>query len=110
MRVSRIVLLLVALLAAGLAAFLATRGGTPTEAPPPEVVAETHGQILVAKTPIGVGERLSDLNLAWQDWPEGALRPEYITAAATPEAITGMKGSVARFEFFPGEPIRPEKL
>jgi pilus assembly protein CpaB len=111
MRVSRILLLLVALLAGGLAAWLATRGGgQPDNAPPTQVVQEARAQILVAKTPIGVGERLSDANLQWQDWPEGALRPEYVTAAATPEAITDMKGSVARFEFFPGEPIRPEKL
>lgn len=111
MRVSRILLLLVALLAGGLAAYLATRGGgQPDNAPPTQVVQEARAQILVAKAPIGVGERLSDLNLEWQDWPEGALRAEYITAAATPEAITDMKGAVARFEFFPGEPIRQEKL
>ncbi|MBI4921173.1 MAG: Flp pilus assembly protein CpaB [Devosia nanyangense] len=111
MRVSRILLLLVALLAGGLAAYLATRGGgQPDNAPPTQVIQEARAQILVAKTPIGVGERLSDVNLQWQDWPEGALRPEYITAAATPEAITDMKGSVARFEIFTGEPIRQEKL
>lgn len=112
MRVSRIVLLLVALLAGGLAAYLATRAGAPVDptTPPTQVIQEARGQILVAKLPIGMGERLSDANLEWQDWPEGALRPEYITAAATPQAITDMKGSVARFEFFPGEPIRQEKL
>jgi pilus assembly protein CpaB len=110
MRISRIILLVVAVLAGGLAFFLATRGGSDPATAPTEVVAEARAQILVAKTPIGVGERLSDQNLEWQDWPEGALRAEYISATATPDAITDMKGSVARFEFFPGEPIREAKL
>src|SRR4051812_34964457 len=81
MRVSRIILLVVALLAGGLAFFLATRGGGDPETAQTEVVAEARAQILVAKTPIGIGERLSDQNIEWQDWPEGALRPEYISAA-----------------------------
>jgi pilus assembly protein CpaB len=111
MRISRILLIMVALVAGGLAFYLATRGGGDTTVvPPTEVVTEARAQILVAKTPIGVGERLSDQNIQWQDWPELALRPEYITASATPEAMTDMKGAVARFEFFPGEPIREQKL
>lgn len=111
MRISRILLIAVALVAGGLAFFLATRGGgdSPT-APPTEVIQEARAQILVAKTPIGVGERLSADNIQWQDWPELALRPEYITSSATPDAMTDMKGAVARFEFFPGEPIREQKL
>jgi pilus assembly protein CpaB len=111
MRISRILLIMVALVAGGLAFFLATRGGG--EAPvagPTEVVPEARAQILVAKTAIGIGERLSPENIQWQDWPEMAPRPEYITASATPEAITDMNDAVARFEFFPGEPIREQKL
>ncbi len=111
MKVSRILLLLVALVAGGLAAFLATRGGGQPETPAqPQVIQEAKAQILVAKTAIGVGERLSDQNLEWQDWPDGAVRSEYITQSATPDAITSMKDAVARYEFFPGEPIRDAKL
>ena len=51
MRVSRILLLLVALIAGGLAAFLATRGGGQPDTPAePTVVQEARAQILVAKT------------------------------------------------------------
>jgi pilus assembly protein CpaB len=111
MRVSRILLIVVALVAGGLAFFLATRGGgEPQGLPPTQIVQEARAQILVAKQAIGVGERLSDQNIEWQDWPELALRPEYITSTATPEAVTDMQGAVARFEFFPGEPIREQKL
>ncbi|MHB1102364.1 MAG: Flp pilus assembly protein CpaB [Devosia sp.] len=112
MKPSRIVLLLVAILAGGLAAFLATRGDRPVQVVqgPETVIEEAKIQILVAATPIGVGERLTAQTLEWQDWPEGAVRPEYVTIAAMPDAITEMSGAVARFEFFPGEPIREQKL
>lgn len=112
MRPSRIVLLLVAILAGGLAAFLATRGDRPVQVVqgPETVIQEAKVQILVAAAPIGVGQRLTAQTVAWADWPEGAVRPEYVTIAAMPDAITEMAGAVARFEFFPGEPIREQKL
>jgi pilus assembly protein CpaB len=111
MKPARLILLLVAIVAGGLAAFLVTRGGSsPEQIVTTEVVGEAKTQILVASLPIGVGERLSATNLQWQDWPEGAVRPEYVTIAAMPEAATDLTGAVARFEFFPGEPIREAKL
>ena len=111
MRPARIILIVVALLAGGLAAWLATRGGSP--APTPEVVEVVQSpttQVLVAKEPIGVAERLTPENTEWLDWPENAVRPDYVTIAAMPDAQTALEGSVARFEFFPGEPIRDVKL
>lgn len=115
MRVSRILLLLVALLAGGLAAFLATRGGgEPAPAPdaPVTVVQAATTKVLVAKTNIGVGQRLSETNIAWQDWPKDAAAQQkgYITSDATPNALTDMKDAVARFELFAGEPIIQGKL
>jgi pilus assembly protein CpaB len=112
---ARIVLLLVALLAGGLAAFLATRS-QPPPAPQPttrvvtEVVEEARAQILVASAPIGVGQRLSEQVVRWQDWPEGALQSDYVSLRRMPDAMSQLKGAVARFEFFPGEPIREQKL
>ncbi len=111
----RIILMVVALLAGGLAAYLAVgTPGTTTEPAAieiaPTVIQEPRARILVAKQPIGIGQRLSASLVEWIDWPEGALRNEYVTIAAAPDAITTMAGAVARFEFFPGEPIREEKL
>lgn len=112
MKPAHMILLLVAILAGGLAAFLATRGGdAPTD---PQVVTqlveEQKAQILVAKAPIGVGQRINADLVEWQDWPETAVRPEYITIAGAPEAPTQLNDAVARFEFFTGEPIREAKL
>jgi pilus assembly protein CpaB len=113
MRASRIILLVVALLAGGLAAFLATRGDAPTVQVvegPTQIIEEQKTRILVAKAPIGIGERLSPETVEWQDWPELAVRPEYVSIVAMPDAIETISGSVARFEFFPGEPIMERKL
>lgn len=111
MKPARIILLIVALVAGGLAAFLVTRGGpAPEQIVTTEVVQEAKTQILVATIPIGVGQRLTAESVQWQDWPEGAIRPEYVTISALPEAPTALAGSVARFEIFPGEPIREAKL
>jgi len=115
MRASRIILLLVALLAGGLAAyfFVATTNTPPQQVMvegPTQVIQERKARILVARTQIGVGQRLSEATIEWQDWPELAVRPEYITDAALPDALTQMDGAVARFEFFPGEPIMQVKL
>lgn len=112
---SRLLLLAVALLAGGVAAYLATGHEQPAVQPVARPgdnapVREARTQILVAKAAIGVGERLSPASIAWEDWPQDAVRPEYLTAAASPAALTDMAGSIARFEFFPGEPIRKEKL
>jgi pilus assembly protein CpaB len=111
----RIGLVVVALLAGGLAAYLVLQR-QPAEAPAQivqtaaPVIATPTTQVLVATQNVGVGERLTESSLSWQEWPDTALRPEYITVKATPEAITDMTGTMARFEIFPGEPIRMSKL
>ena len=80
MKPARILLLFVALVAGGMAAFLATRGNAPSnQQAQVKVTQEARTQILVASQPIGVGERLNAGVMEWQDWPEGAVRPEYVT-------------------------------
>jgi pilus assembly protein CpaB len=74
------------------------------------VVKEARARVLVAKQNVGLGQKLTSENLEWQDWPEGAVRPEYVTIAANPDAITQMNGAVARFELFAGEPVQQAKL
>jgi pilus assembly protein CpaB len=112
MRPARIVLLLVALVAGGLAAFLATRGTGPVtvveQAAAPQ--QQPAAQILVAKQAIGVGERLSAAEVEWQTWPADAVRADYITVAKSPDAPAKISGTVARFEIFQGEPILDAKL
>jgi pilus assembly protein CpaB len=111
MRPARILLLLIALVAGGLAAWLATRGSAPevvTQVVAPQPATQT--QVLVAKSAIGVGQRLTAGDVDWQQWPDAAVRPEYITIAKTPDAPAKIAGAVARFEIFAGEPILDSKL
>jgi len=120
---SRLALLGVALVAGGVAAYFATtmdQGTTVAPAPVPEIAQPVEQpappppapmtQILVATQAIGMGARLSAATVEWKNWPTDAMRDDYITNEARPEAIGEMAGSIARFEFFPGEPIRAEKL
>ena len=112
MKPTSIVLLLVALIAGGLAAFLATQQSAPVKVVqgPTTVVEEAKTRVLVATAPIGVGQRLSNKTVAWADWPEGAVRPDYISVGERPEALGEITGAVARFEIFPGDPISERKL
>lgn len=114
MKPSRIALLAVALLSGAMAAYLALprdqRLAEPAAVAQANVVQEPRMQVLIAKEPIGLGQRLSASSMAWEDWPEGSVRADYITAVASPEAISDISGSVARYEIFPGEPIREDKL
>jgi pilus assembly protein CpaB len=112
MKPTSIVLLLVALIAGGLAAFLATQQSSPVKVVqgPTTVVQEAKTQVLVATAPIGVGQRLSGKTVAWADWPEGAVRVDYLSKEARPDALKEISGAVARFEIFPGDPISEPKL
>ena len=112
MKPTSIVLLLVALIAGGLAAFLATQQSGPVQVVqgPTTVLQEAKEQVLIATGPIGVGQRLSADTVQWADWPEGAVRDDYITIAERPEALSDVTGAVARFEIFPGDPIIEQKL
>ncbi len=118
---SRLALLAIALIAGGVAAYFAASLDQGTPAPEPVVeVAEPVAppppppapvmQILVASAPIAMGGRLSAATVEWKNWPTDAMRDDYITNEAVPAAIDEMAGSIARFEFFPGEPIRAQKL
>lgn len=110
---SRIILISVALIAGGVAAYLASQlnAAAPVVAP---VVTETipapMTKVLVAKDVIGIGERVTASAIEWIDWPDSALRTEFVTSTASPDALTEMEGAVARSEILPGEPILQQKL
>lgn len=113
----RLVLIVVAVGAAGGAAWLATQYEQPSPAqaaPTATMAVETAPapvtRILVAAQPIPIGQRLTEQSLQWQDWPDTALRPDFITNAAQPDALTKMQGSVARVDFLAGDPILEQKL
>lgn len=114
-RFSRVLLLGVAIIAGGIAGYLALNrpsepAAAPVAAPEPVVVVAPTLEILVARTAIPVGARLTPDLLEWQKWPEETVRAEYITSAGLPDAMDAFGTSVARAAIIAGEPIRREKL
>lgn len=113
MKLFRVLVLAVALVAGGVAAYLALNLGPG--APPAPTVVELAPQIqsqdvLVAAEDIRQGERLSAENIRWQSWPDEAMNNVYIQKQTRPDAVTDLVGSVVRSPFVAGEPIRNVKL
>ncbi len=114
MKSIRFIILGVAILAAGGAAFLAMN----MTAPPPQVVPVATNRaptiktvaVLVASTDVPTGNSLTIENLKWQSWPKSGISDAYIVKKSDPEAMEKMVGAIARSTFYSGEPIREVKL
>ncbi|MBL8572260.1 MAG: Flp pilus assembly protein CpaB [Hyphomicrobiaceae bacterium] len=91
------------------------QGSTPppaapqvAEAPPaPKIETE---QVLVTTKDINMGATIQDGDLTWTDWPKANLIEHLILKSAKPNAIDETKGSIARVQFLPGEPVREARL
>lgn len=110
MNIARIVVLTIALSAGGVAAYLAR--GTDEKARPVEAPAAQLPtvEILVAKSDIGLGQQVKPEDVQWQTWPASAASNTLISRASNADAVKDIAGSIARFPFFAGEPIREQKL
>src|SRR5262245_37508474 len=111
MNAARVVVLVLAIGAGGVAALLAGRGDPPPPAPAPAPVAKLETvDVLVAKGDIGIGHSLGGQDLQWQAWPASAMNQQYIRRSDNPNALTSLAGSITRAPFGSGEPIREAKL
>jgi pilus assembly protein CpaB len=114
MKAARLVVLGVALLAGGIAAFLVAGGEEEKKevvaAPPPPVVQFETVDVLIAKSDIGMGVAVSPQDLDWQAWPAATTGASYVTRKDRPSAIEDFTGSITRAPFTAGEPIREAKL
>jgi pilus assembly protein CpaB len=114
MNTSRIIILGVAVAAAGGAGYIAKRMSAqpPAQivvAASPEKPAVQLDQVLVLRRDLPMGEAI-DNHLAWQSWPAEAISDGFITRKAEPDALEKMKGQVARMTMYTGEPMRHAKL
>lgn len=113
MNAARIGVLVLALVAAGLAAFLA-RGLVSSDKEAvteiEKVVEAPTTEVLVAASNLQVGQRVSSGDLRWQNWPDESLNAAYITRAQRPAAVEEYAGSVARSAVLGGEPVTAEKI
>lgn len=109
---SRLIILGVAVAAAGGAGYVAKN----MAAVAPQEIAVDSGEpaiqladvlVLSGDVPIGGG---LDGRLSWQAWPVNGIAAGFITRASEPEAIDKLKGSLARVAMYGGEPLRRSKL
>ena len=112
MNPARIIVLVIALAAGGMAAMLASRSDPPAApviAPPVQVQLETT-EVLVAKDDVGVGQTLTAQNMSWQTWPAANAGSQFIQKKNKTDAVSEMSGSIVRIAFAAGEPIREAKV
>jgi pilus assembly protein CpaB len=110
MKAARVVVLTVALAAGGVAALLAARSNKPSAPKPAPVAQPATVDVLVAKTDIDLGKRITAQDVAWQAWPANVNTGTFIRRNDHPRAIQSLAGSIARAPFVAGEPIRNAKL
>src|SRR5262249_60408798 len=102
MKPARIIVLAIAVVAGGIAAFLAGRSEPPPPAPAPVASLETT-DVLVAASDIGLGNKVSAQELRWQTWPAVAAGANFIRKSERPDAINQLPGPIPRAPF----PARP---
>jgi pilus assembly protein CpaB len=109
MYTARIVVLIIALGAGGIAAYLAS-GSDNKPAPAIPVAQLQTVDVLVAKADIGLGQSVKPDDLQWQTWPAATASSTLIRRTDRPNATTEIIGQIARAPFVSGEPIREQKL
>jgi pilus assembly protein CpaB len=138
MNPARLAIITVALVAAVvLALFVHSMFGRPKTPAPVAAAAPAPvmTRVLVARTNLGVGERLAADNMTWQDWPATTLNVAYITDGAARAVPTGLEaaanhakatvtdiatnggpkllamvGAVVKDPIYAGEPITASKI
>jgi pilus assembly protein CpaB len=107
MNTQRLVVLGLALVAAGGAAFLVRSmlgGGTPkVEAKPAPVIPMS--EVLVANSNLTPGQALSADRVRWEKWPTASVDPSFITHDAAGSEEAAVKGTVVRAPLLSGQPI-----
>jgi len=111
MNIFRVLVLAVALIAGGIAAYLSFNPAPPPQTPVAEIVPQIEtSEVLVVSGDVGPGATLNAENVRWEEWPSSAVNPAFINREAQPGAIEELDGTIVRSQFFDGEPIRDGKL
>lgn len=104
---SRVIVLVAAVVAAGLAALLMRSllgGGTETSkaAAVPQIPMM---DVLVAAADIPAGAQLQPTSVRWQSWPKSNVGETLITRQLAPDLAAAVKGTVARTPLLTGQPL-----
>lgn len=108
MNLRMVLLVVAALVVAGVTAFLARNYLTQSRPGQPEAVLQTT-KVLVARQPLGMGHMIIDGDLGWQEWPAEKINPNYIQDKAGQTLATHI-GKVVRYGLTPGEPLTMARM
>lgn len=115
MNIIRLIIILVAGLAAVAAAFF-VRGAMQPAAPAPvsqfeaPIAVETPEKILIATSDLGPGHRIDERDLRWVNWPKEALLSSHIVQARDGDAVERLIGAIVRTPFVEGEAMNERRL
>ncbi len=112
MNAARIVLIVVALAAAGLTVFL-IRNYLADQVPPPQqqpvaTIASIH--VLVAERDLPAGTILNPEAFRWQPWPKKAINENYVQRKDGTDPIKELTGAAVKRIITAGDPIIRQKL
>jgi pilus assembly protein CpaB len=110
---SRVIILVLAAFAAGIAALLVRGllgGGTsPVQASIASKPAAMLN-VLVADSAIQPGTAITPTMVRWQSWPKDSVDSSFITETGNPDTAAIVKGTVARAPLAAGEPLTGTKI
>jgi pilus assembly protein CpaB len=110
MKPARLIVLAIALGAAGVAGLLMMQSPKQTETVVVEKAAPVRTtDVLVASAELPVGQTLKPGDVRWQPWPSDYVPGGAIQRSEAPD-LGEFTGSIVRYAFLSGEPIRREKL
>lgn len=113
MAASRLIILGVAVAAAGGAGYVAKNMAAPKPAAVvdagPREPAVKLSDVLVLASDVPMGASVNG-HLSWQPWPADAVNANFITRSAEPDALDKLRDSLARVAMYSGEPLRRSKL
>ncbi|MGI9513632.1 MAG: Flp pilus assembly protein CpaB [Anderseniella sp.] len=108
---SRFLVMGVAAVAAGAAAFLANGFlGQPQKAEVVEVNKIAMTPVLVTLKDIRIGEVLDASNLGWKDWPSNQVSQFMVTRDGSADVFEELKGARARAGLYEGEPLNKRRI
>lgn len=116
MKASRLLVLLIALVAGLVAAMLAVKMSNKPEPPAPVAAVTAPApepetvDVLVAASDIAMGKRTTAGDFTWQPFPKAGIVEAYVTRGAKPDAPNLLSNRMARSAFVKGEPIREQSL
>jgi pilus assembly protein CpaB len=108
MNTQRIIVLGIAAVAAGAAAFMVRGmmgGGTPAVHAAPAPPAIAMSEVLVASTNLQPGQPLTVDQVRWEKWPTTSVDASFVTHGAVGSEDEAVKGNVVRAPILAGQPI-----